>query len=65
MRTANHFSETVGQLVLVDVDPVHQRVNRAIAGFPNDRSTGQDSHPPTEPSWRYSRVPSTGPHSQW
>ncbi len=28
-----HRSETVGQLVLVDVDPVRQQVNRAIAGF--------------------------------
>ena len=28
-----HRSETVGQLVLVDVDPTRQQVNRAIAGF--------------------------------
>ena len=31
--TASHRSETVGQLVLVDVDPTRRRVNRAIAGF--------------------------------
>ena len=28
-----HRSETVGQLVLVDLDPTRQQVNRAIAGF--------------------------------
>ena len=33
MHTASHRSETVGQLVLVDVDPTRRRVNRAIAGF--------------------------------
>jgi site-specific recombinase XerD len=33
MHTTTHRSETVGQLVLVDVDPVRQQVNRAIAGF--------------------------------
>jgi hypothetical protein len=33
MHTTTHRSETVGQLVLVDVDPTRQQVNRAIAGF--------------------------------
>jgi site-specific recombinase XerD len=33
MHTTTHRSETVGQLVLVDVDPIRQQVNRAIAGF--------------------------------
>lgn len=33
MHTTTHRSETVGQLVLVDVDPYRQQVNRAIAGF--------------------------------
>jgi len=33
MRTASHRSETVGQLVLIDVDPTRRQVNRAIAGF--------------------------------
>jgi site-specific recombinase XerD len=31
--TTSHRSETVGQLVLVDVDPTRRQVNRAIAGF--------------------------------
>lgn len=31
--STSHRSETVGQLVLVDVDPIRQQVNRAIAGF--------------------------------
>lgn len=33
MQTTSHRSETVGQLVLVDVDPIRQRVKRAVAGF--------------------------------
>ena len=33
LHTTTHRSETVGQLVLVDVDPTRQQVNRAIAGF--------------------------------
>ena len=33
MHTTTHSSETVGQLVLVDVDPIRQRVKQAIAGF--------------------------------
>ena len=33
MHTTTHRSETVGQLILVDVDPTRQQVNRAIAGF--------------------------------
>ena len=33
MHTTTHRSETVGQLVLFDVDPTRQQVNRAIAGF--------------------------------
>ncbi len=33
MHTATHSSETVGQLVLVDADPIRQRVKQAIAGF--------------------------------
>ncbi len=32
-NTTNHQSEIVGQLVLVDVDPIRQRVKTAIAGF--------------------------------
>ncbi len=31
--STSHRSETVGQLVLVDVDTIRQQVNRAIAGF--------------------------------
>ncbi len=33
MHPTTHRSETVGQLVLVDIDPSRQQVNRAIAGF--------------------------------
>ncbi len=33
MHTTTHRSETVGQLVLVDLDPQRQQVNRAVAGF--------------------------------
>lgn len=33
MHTTTHRSETVGQLVLVDLDPERQQVNRAVAGF--------------------------------
>ena len=33
MNTITHFSEVVGQLVLVDVDPTRQRVKQAIGGF--------------------------------
>lgn len=33
MYTTTHSSDTVGQLVLVDVDPIRQRVKQAIAGF--------------------------------
>lgn len=30
---SSHRSETVGELVVVDVDPTRQRINQAIAGF--------------------------------
>lgn len=33
MHTTTHRSETAGQLVLVDLDPQRQQVNRAVAGF--------------------------------
>lgn len=33
MHTTSHRNDIVGQLVLVDVDPIRQPVNRAIAGF--------------------------------
>ena len=31
--TTTHSSEVVGRLVLVDVDPIRQRVKHAIGGF--------------------------------
>jgi hypothetical protein len=31
--TTAHSSEVLGQLVLIDVDPIRQRVKHAIAGF--------------------------------
>jgi integrase/recombinase XerD len=33
MNITADFSEVVGQLVLVDVDPIRQRVKHAIGGF--------------------------------
>ena len=31
--TTTHSSETVGQLVLIEADPIRERVRHAIAGF--------------------------------